>query len=134
MMSIVTSRALPGSTGVTLLARIVGNDGELVTQASITSIAYTVWDLTTDESVATSTSLTVATVVFDSLQTDAVWTKDTADEPGPDDRAGYNFKATIPAATITPDGDRFQIDVKFTPASGQPFVLTFQFDTLEVHV
>lgn len=144
-IGVVTGTAILNS-GVTLLARILGNSGIPITRASLSSISYTVRDLTTPETVATGQALTISSVVYDDLQqSDPRWDKDSEDEPGRDGRWGYNFAAVIPAAHFTSytvgsyspypvTGHRYQVDVKFVPASGQPFVQPFQFTALPTYV
>lgn len=124
-----------------LLARILGADGEPVTQASLTDIDYEVWsipvpleeqrgDWTTkfvDVSVpakeVAETAMTVASVIFDTLQTDDRWTVDTT---------GYNFAFEAPAATLPasdledyPQIPWYNVSVKFTPATGGVFFAQF---------
>lgn len=133
-LNVITAKVVPGNAGLALMGRLVNYTGTLVTQASISSIAYSVYDLDADASLATGT-FTVASVVYDTLQqSDAAWTKDSASKPGTDGRWGYNFKAILPATDIpiASSGDRVQVDVAFTPASGQKFRLVYQFDTTEV--
>ena len=132
-----------GLSGATLMARVRGAAGQLITQASLTSVAYVVTDRTTG-TVGTSTALTVSAVVFNSLQQgNPRWTQDDANNLGPDGTHGYNFLATIPASAFpattpaTPDYDHtdpqvdplpiptpprdYQVDVIFTPTSGEPW-------------
>ncbi len=106
--------------GVFCMGRIYGNAGTLITQASISSIAYYVYTVTNlgVETSVGSGSLTVSTSIYDTLQTtDPRWTKDTT---------GYNFAATIPASLWTGGGLKNRISVKFTPVSGEVFVQTFE--------
>lgn len=122
-------------SGVTLMARLLGNLGTPITIATVASIAWKVSDLTTGLAVASGT-FTVATTVFDSLQMDSRWTLDNANALGPDQRYGYNFLAVLPAATfaatvltgqanLTP-ADRLRCDVTFTPVSGEVFAVPFE--------
>ncbi len=130
--SIITGQSIPGKSGVTLMARLRGQDFTLITQASLTSIAWTLTDRTTGLAVANA-PFTVATVIFDTLQQgDGSWSKDSKSATGPDGTWGYNFRAILPAANIVPAGDRFQCDVVFTPVTGEPFRVVFQFQTLRV--
>ncbi len=111
--------------GAQLMARVVGQSAANITQASLTSIACKIFDLdgaTPTTAVDTST-LTVSSVVYDTLQTDARWTTDTT---------GYNFRHA-PAYTIfTTGGHRYRIEYKFTPVSGDPFFVVFQLQSQEV--
>ena len=137
MLGVVTGIGVCGS-GHTLMGRILGNSGVPITQASLASIAYAVRDLTAGTTITSGVALTISSVVFDSLQqADPRWTKDSASSVGEDGRYGYNFLATLPATLFTAfdvDADteevtthRYQVDVTFTPASGQPFRQAFQF-------
>lgn len=88
--------------------------GANVKQADITSITYTVID--SGGATPNSGTLTVADVIFDTLQTDSRWTEDAT---------GYNFRHTVPAAGFDAAGT-FQIKYIFTPASGSPFILLLE--------
>ena len=129
----------PGGSGIAVLARVEGNDGQLITQATISSVAWTLTDLTTGAIVSTGT-WTVSTTVFQALQqqsADPRWTLDTPTHPGPDGLSGYNLLGIVPASAfqlgtpaVTPPGyppqapHQYQVDVLLTPASGQPFRVT----------
>lgn len=127
---IYTGIVVAGS-GVSLLARLLGNDGNLLTQASLSSIAYSVYNVTDSASGGAGT-LTVSSVIFDSLQqSDRRWRVDSIDRPGVDGRYGYNFAATLAASLFTSGGDVHQVDVTFTPASGEPFVVVWRFTPVE---
>lgn len=124
------------ASGCTLMARVLGNNGEPIVQADINSIAYSVRDLTDGETDSTGNALTVSSVVYNDLQqSDARWTADSRYKPGPDRRWGYNFATTLPATLFT-DFDvgaaaaeipykvtphSFLVTVKFTPVSGVAF-------------
>lgn len=136
------SGQVAAGSGVTVLARLRGNDGGLVTQASLTSIAYSVANLTSGSVLGTG-SFTVSDSVYDSLQQgDARWTQDSESRPGPDGSHGYNFAATIPASlfpatTLTAVAaqsapPRIQVDVTFTPTSGQPFRVVWTWSPVRV--
>lgn len=107
-------------SGHSVMDRVTGNAGALITQSDITSIAYTVHDLETGEQTVSST-LTVSSVVFDTLQTDVRWTAD---------KLGYNFRYDIPASEL-PNGDRtYSFEIVFNPASGENFVVVREVDVL----
>lgn len=137
MLPVVTGVASLNS-GVTLMARVLGQPGTPITQASLSTITYAVSDLTTGVNLSKGNPLTISAVVFDALvQNDPRWTKDTAKAPGADGLAGYNFLATIPATAFTAKdidavslllrSHRYRVDVLFTPITGQPWVQAFEF-------
>lgn len=95
-----------------LMSRAVGLDAALITQASIDSITYTVTKA--GEVVAGPTSLTVADVVFDALQTDARWDVDAT---------GYNFRFSISPSLILDEDEVYVIRADATPATGTAFCL-----------
>ena len=68
-------------------AKLTDHGGTLLLQADFTSIHYEAWNMDASpvNQVKVATALTVANVVFDTLQTD--WSVDAI---------GYNFKATLP--------------------------------------
>ena len=102
--------------GFSLLARILGPDGELITQAGISSISRKVFQTSGDTpDTATSTAtVTVVTTVYDSLQTGHGWTADTT---------GYNFRDDLPASVLSAGGHVYQVEWLFTPASGAQFFM-----------
>jgi len=94
--------------GATLLARIIGWDGNNLTQASLTSIAYSITNMNSNAQVVAPTALAVATVIYDTLQTTAIWTEDTT---------GFNFKHHI-ASTVFADGfSKYAVEYIFDPAA-----------------
>ena len=115
----------------TLLARVVGGDGTAILPADVASAKYSVYlldDQDPDSRTAvtghTSVSLTVADVIFNSLQTDALWTID---------GTGYNFRhvmdvSTNPAFAIA--GRRFLVEYELTPASGQVILVRFRVNVI----
>jgi hypothetical protein len=133
--SVITGAAVPGQSGVTLLARVLGQNGVPITRASLSGIGWTLTDLTRGAVLGTG-SLTINSAVFDSLQVgDPRWTIDTPVNPGADGANGYNFLAVLAAtlfpirpatpvdvlAGYQPKGVRYQADVVWTPVTGQPF-------------
>jgi hypothetical protein len=116
---------------VTLLARVLSNAGVAITQASISTVTYTVYllddqdpDVRTAVANHSAVSLTVANVIYDTLQTDAVWTKDAT---------GYNFRHTIVVATNNAFGTvgrNFLVEYKLTPVSGQVIIVRFRLECI----
>ena len=117
---IITKGSVFEDGGASLMARVVGNAGVVILQADITSISRAVYVGTTLQA---TTAPVVATVVFDTLQTDARWAVDST---------GYNFRDDV-AASVFADGDViYRVEYKFTPASGEAFWVVF--DCLTVNV
>ncbi len=94
------------------MARVVGVDGGNIVQSDITSITFKVYDSGGTE--AATGTLTVATVVFNVLQTDARWNPAI-------DTTGYNFRDDRIAGTFAAGG-RYKVEYKFTPGSGADYV------------
>lgn len=112
------------NSGVFLMGRYKGGDGSLITQASISSIAIKVYDDGDPTAAVDELALTVADVVFDALQTDERWQEDSS---------GYNFGYALPAESL-PDGQKnYNVEVKFTPASGEAFYDVFYLHTNTIH-
>lgn len=139
---VISGQAIPLASGVTLLARIQGQGGALVTQASLTSVGYVVSNLTTGLQVGSGAPV-AASCIYDSLQIDPRWTVDSQAQPGPDGRWGYNFALVLPAALFplaalaAPDllaggakGQRYQADVTLTPVLGPVFRQIFSWMSL----
>lgn len=107
---------------ITLRAHIKGLNGADITQASLSSIAYQVFEYASESEcvddsdgteVGTSASLTVSAVVTDTLQTGNGWTADSE---------GYNFAFTLPKARLENGGKWYRVEVWMTPASGEEFL------------
>jgi hypothetical protein len=114
-----------------VLARVLGYGAAAITQATVQSIAYTVYLLDPhDPDVATAVedhsavAIDKAAAVFDVLQTDAMWTVDST---------GYNFRHTLDVLTndaFTIAGRKYRIEIVITPVSGQLIRLRFEPDVL----
>ena len=116
---------------VTLLARVVGKDGANIVQADIASAKYSIYLLDDQDADArtavtghTDVALTVAAVVFDTLQTDALWTVD---------ETGYNFRHVLDVSAqeaFTIAGRRFLVEFELTPVSGQVILVRFRLNAI----
>lgn len=117
-MATVVTGTIDERSGCVLLARLTGDDGDPIVQSDVSSAAYEVWDINDTPAirVTAATSLTVANVVYNTLQTDARWTKDDT---------GYNFAMVLPADSV-PDAHKYRVDVQITPAAGQVFFAKFE--------
>jgi hypothetical protein len=104
-------------SGASLMAKLTGNDAALITQATIDSISYKVFDSADLSTIITSGSLTVSTVVFNTLQLDARWTADTL---------GYNFRHDAPKEFFQEGGVTYRVEYKFIPVSGEQFWAIFR--------
>ena len=106
--------------GWTALARIENPSGSLITQATLSTITYQVYDATTERS-SGATALTISSVVFDTLQGTSL-----SDSRWAIDSTGYNFRAELPASVFPSDGKDYRVEFKFTPTSGAAFYLLFE--------
>jgi hypothetical protein len=112
---------------ITLLARVVGPDGDPIVQADIQSAKYSVYLLDNhdpDSRTAVdghgNVTLPVGQLIFDTLQVDAIWTIDPV---------GYNFRHVLdvsahPAFAVA--DRRYLVEHRLTPVAGQVIVVRFQ--------
>lgn len=113
-------------SGLLVMGYYVGNDGSIIQVADFGTIKARVSLKDAGEALTYDATLTTATVVQDTPVTgDARWT-----EVG-GGAAGYNFIATIPASAF-PTADTYQLDLEFTPASGEVYRNQAKVVTLEV--
>ena len=111
----------------TLLARVVGADGSAVTQADVASAKYTVYlldDADPDAGTAvdghTDVAVSVASLIYNSLQVDDLWDVD---------QAGYNFKHVLDVSAKTAfatAGRNYRVVFELTPTSGQVILVRFR--------
>jgi hypothetical protein len=120
--AVIVTEAVFEDSGCYLLARIRGNDAANIVQADISSINLCVSQKGGTPDTA-GTAVTVATVIFNTLQTDARWTVDST---------GYNFRYEVPAASLPVGGRKYLFEFKFTPASGPVFHVVFEVPTLNL--
>lgn len=107
-------------TGLTIMARILGNAGTPITKASLTGITCKIWDRKSGANVATPT-VTINDAVYDTLQTaDPRWTKDDT---------GYNFLHVIPASALSLPNKRYRAGYKFDPVTEEDFAMAVDIQT-----
>jgi hypothetical protein len=112
-----------------ILARVVKKDNTNITQAATSSVRVDVYELDEDDRTAVdSTGAEITTgaafdtpdktvVIFDALQTDSRWTKDST---------GYDFAY----AMILPDWDKqYEVRITITTTDGQKLVIVRHFNT-----
>jgi len=112
---------------VTLLARIVGQDGDNLVKADLSTITYTIYllderdpDARTAVSEHSAVPVTVANAIFDTLQTGGVWDVD---------ETGYNFRHTLDVSeheAFAIAGRCYLVEFRMTPTSGQVIVVRFR--------
>lgn len=107
------SDVLPGQ-GVKLMARVANVSAALITQASITSIAFTISAITTVNGAEVVTEIETGTlaktdVVFDALQTGGGWDVDAT---------GFNLAWIPTSGQLATAGQRRRYSVVITPSSG----------------
>ena len=128
----IQGTVLKGGTAI-FLARLVNNSGALLTQSTLSSGAYTISRLDPNdpdsETAVTghsAASLTIASVIYDTLQLDELWKNDEGDYI---DTIGYNFKHQPDISTngaFAVAGARYKINYRLTPSSGQVIVVAFE--------
>ena len=101
---------------VSLMFRVLGDDAQAITQATIASVTFAAFDLdaTTPTSAVSTATLTVSDVVFDTYQTDDRWHADSV---------GYNFRHDIASSVFVTGGHTYQVEYKFTADGGEIFPL-----------
>lgn len=115
-----------GGTLITL-DRVVGWDGSAITQADIAAAEYSIYSLDEhDPDTRTAVegheavALDPVAVIYDALQTDAVWDADAS---------GYNFRHTLDVSdneAFAVAGREYLIEYRLTPSSGQEILLRFR--------
>ncbi len=106
---------------LTALARITDWDGDTLTQADTTSIAYTIFNQDgTTVSGQSAVSVTPSTVIYDTPVVDGLWDLDSI---------GYSFKHTIDVTThaaFTTVGNTYLVVYTITPTSGQNIIVRYR--------
>lgn len=142
------SQPIPTGTDVALLARLRAQSYALVTQATLTSIAWTVTDTVLGTLLGNGT-FTISQVIFDTLvKSDPSWSRDgppifapenaygfPGSVVGTDQQWGYNFRGIIPGSVVplTSAGNDLQADVTFTFVGGEVLKQPFGWTALKVY-
>ncbi len=111
----------------TLLARVVGGDGTAVGQSDIASAKYTAClldqsdpDAATPVTGHTDVPVSVASLIHNTLQNDALWDVD---------EIGYNFKHVLDVSAqqvFSAAGQSYRVTFEATPVSGQVILVRFR--------
>lgn len=103
-----------------LMARIVDSDGAEILQAGLSAINYYIYDLDDPDTQLSTSTLTIASVIFDTLQTGDPWTAD---------GDGYNFLWKVPTASLpnASGATRYRVEIVFT-CTGDGDLIVFVFD------
>lgn len=81
------------------LARLSAAAGTILIQSDIDSCEVYVYDKRDPQTLLYAAGLTVSGIIFNSLQTDGFWDKDSV---------GYNFRHRLTAAALAADGATFE--------------------------
>lgn len=112
------------------MALIRGSDRDLILQADLSSITYSVTDLSDDSNPVTADTLTVANVILDTPVTDDIaWL-----EKFPGDTIGYNFIFEAPKTWFPAGGKTYRVEFIFQPTTGAnyEFVVAFEHKTTAI--
>jgi len=94
---------------VTLMDRVVLNDGTYMTQSDVTSITVSVVGR---EGIEHENTLDKTAVVFDTLQTDGYWNAD---------RLGYNLRYTLDTENIMAGGRQYMVIIAIETTFGPKY-------------
>ena len=109
-----------------LLARVVGSDAQPIVQADVASAEYSLYRLDHQDADSRQAvtghdgvSLTVSEVIFNSLQTDSLWTVDST---------GYNFRHVldVSANQAFANVGSYLVEFQLTPGTGQVILVRFR--------
>ena len=114
-MVLIMNTVVQEDSAFSVMARVEVN-GANATQSDIGAISYQIFYSDSDTAHTTATALTVSSVIFDTLQTDGRWTKDTV---------GYNFRHDIGHGVLTDPDRNYEIEYKFTEGSNEFYLSTF---------
>lgn len=96
--------------GMVGLARAEGWDAELVTEATIASIEYHVFDMDNDNEQTGTGNPTVADVIYDTPQSGNGWPHNNL----------WNLRYLFPASCFPTGGHTYRVRMRLTPAGSNP--------------
>ena len=113
---IVYRKSYSKDSAIVTLARIEGTDGVDILQADLAAI-YIVVKIDGVQTYSNgAATLTIASVIFDTLQNDGRWKEDTT---------GFNFEHTVPKEAFTSIGT-CRVEYIFEDSSGNRWPLTYE--------
>jgi len=124
MSSTPTRATIYEDTAITCMARIQSDEATNILNEDVTS--FKVSTFTNGTTPTTETEVTSGfddVNIFDELQTDARWSKDTT---------GYNFRYQVPASVFVTGDATYTIEFEFTCPTQPTFFVIFVVDTVEV--
>jgi len=121
--AVVTEGCVFEDGGGQFLARIIGIDGNIIGQVNITGITFSVHELASGIEIVAPVALTVVNVVFNTLQNDGRWTKDSQ---------GYNFLHEVAASVFSTSNIKYRVEYLFDPAAGEDYWAIFEVAVVKV--
>jgi hypothetical protein len=108
-----------------IMARLVDSDGTYIVQSDVSSVEVKVFDRYVSDTTPaySATGITPASVIFNTLQTDSRWDKDSI---------GYNFGHLLPVAAFPNPTKDCRIEYKVILVSGGPLWVIVDSEILEV--
>jgi hypothetical protein len=111
--------------GLVALVRIVGWDAVAITQATIDSIEYHVFDMDDNNKQTSpeSNSLDPADVIYDTPQVDNGWPYDD----------GFNMRHLVPASCFPVGGHTYRLRYRLTPTGAEPQTFSVVYKKIFAH-
>ena len=106
----MTGCIVPEDSAFAVLARVHAN-GANITQADVTSMTYSIYPIQNDTAHTDAAALTVSDLIYDTLQKDGRWTKDST---------GYNLRHDIAYTVFTTPGV-YELRYDFVMADASQF-------------
>lgn len=112
-------------SGGSLMARVVGPNAATVTSTMLSGITYSVYDTAEPStSLVNASTLTIGDVIYDTLQTDARWSRDSV---------GYNFRFDTFSSELPTGKRKYRYEFRFVPVSGQQFHAAWEITTVDLY-
>jgi hypothetical protein len=122
-MSEIQSAIISAESAQTFLARITDSSANILVPAAVSTVSIEIFDRNTRLQVGTTLTPSPSSVIFTTLQTNAIWTQDAT---------GYNFLVVIAGTYFPVGGTTYRVEVTITPVGGNPFKVLWDLPTIEV--